>query len=382
VSSRSNEDWAAQVLRDVDPAWGAETVEHQLGAMHRRRRRRTARRAALGGVVLAAGLASAVVWAWPASSPSTAVAPTPPSGEPGAQPLGEQASEAQASEPQASEPQAPEAPVLLADGSTLTPVGDGRIVVDRDTADRVHVTLEAGAVDVEATPRADRELVVLAGAVRVTVLGTVFRVDRLDAERTRVSVERGHVRVDWDEGSSDLRAGERGTFPPAETAEVTARGNGSGRARDWRAVATRGGYDEAYALMQRQGAGAVRDEVDDLLLAADTARLSGHPDRALPYLRRVVEGHPRDERAPMAAFTRGRLMLASGQHDAAARSFEASLDLGARGSLSENALARAIEAHGRGGDAVRARALAVRYVDLYPRGRWLASVRAFGGLDE
>jgi len=135
-------------------------------------------------------------------------------------------------------------------------------------------------------------------------------------------------------------------------------------------------------LIERGGSKAVRDEVADLLLAADAARLSGHPAAALPFLSRVLASHSRDARAPMAAFTKGRLLLNLGRAAEGAAAFERALALGAQGSLRENALARAVESRGRAGDGARAASLAQDYVREYPRGRWLASVRAYGGLDE
>jgi len=53
------------------------------------------------------------------------------------------------------------------------------------------------------------------GEVTVTVVGTVFTVDRV-ADRIGVSVERGTVRVDWKVGAQELHAGESGWFPPVQ----------------------------------------------------------------------------------------------------------------------------------------------------------------------
>jgi hypothetical protein len=44
--------------------------------------------------------------------------------------------------------------------------------------------------------------------------------------------------------------------------------------------------------------------------AADTARLTGHLDTAVRYLRRAVTDHPRNPATPLAAFTLGRLLRA------------------------------------------------------------------------
>jgi hypothetical protein len=49
--------------------------------------------------------------------------------------------------------------------------------------------------------------------------------------------------------------------------------------------------------------------------------------------------------------------------------------------MAEDALAREIEAMSRAGDATAARQLAERYLDAYPDGRKVRSVRRFGGIE-
>jgi hypothetical protein len=53
----------------------------------------------------------------------------------------------------------------------------------------------------------------------------------------------------------------------------------------------------------------VCNQVDDLLLAADVMRLTGHSKRAAPYLKRVVGGFSRDPRSASAAFALGKVYL-------------------------------------------------------------------------
>src|SRR6185503_5207356 len=48
---------------------------------------------------------------------------------------------------------------------------------------------------------------------------------------------------------------------------------------------------------------------EGLMLAADAARLSGHAAESVPYFRRLLRDHARDARAPLAAFTLGRILL-------------------------------------------------------------------------
>jgi transmembrane sensor len=125
----------------------------------------------------------------------------------------------------------------------------------------------------------------------------------------------------------------------------------------------------------------VRDETAELLLAADVARLSKHAAQAVPLLRRVVDGHPGDARAPLAAFTLGRILLDQlGRPREAADMFARTRALGG-GGLGEDALAREVEASSRAGDQERAHRLAEQYVTSYPNGQRKRSVAKFGGLE-
>jgi transmembrane sensor len=121
--------------------------------------------------------------------------------------------------------------------------------------------------------------------------------------------------------------------------------------------------------------------VEELLLAADAARLSGHPEAALPYLERVVDDHARDSRAPVAAFTLGGVLMQQlGRARDAEVAYGKARALSLHSSLAQDALARQVEAAHRAGDATRARALATEYLQQFPAGRRIKAVRRFGGL--
>jgi transmembrane sensor len=147
----------------------------------------------------------------------------------------------------------------------------------------------------------------------------------------------------------------------------------------WRDLAHDGEYDRAYAALQHTG--PVRDQTEELLLAADVARLSHHPMDALAPLRQVVRDHARDPRASLAAFTLGRVLLDElGRPAEAAASFGDAVRLAPDGPMTEDAIAREVEALSRAGDPA-AHQLAEDYVARYPQGRKLRSVRRFGGLE-
>ena len=126
----------------------------------------------------------------------------------------------------------------------------------------------------------------------------------------------------------------------------------------------------------------VAPDVEALMRSADAARRAGHPAQAIPYLRRLLRDHPGDARAPLAAFTLGRILLAElGQPTEAADAFALARRLAPRGPMASHALAREVEAAARSGDAARARRLAETYVAHYPAGPQLAAVRRHGGIE-
>jgi transmembrane sensor len=121
---------------------------------------------------------------------------------------------------------------------------------------------------------------------------------------------------------------------------------------------------------------------EGLMLAADAARLSGHAAESVPYFRRLLREHAGDARAPVAAFTLGRILLAELDRPAeAADAFAQARRLAPAGPLAPDALAREVEAAARAGDRARARAKAGEYEARYPNGPRAADVRRVGGLE-
>jgi transmembrane sensor len=205
-------------------------------------------------------------------------------------------------------------------------------------------------------------------------VGTVFTVDLKEDGRTSVAVESGSVSVRDADGERILEAGEAQTFPlptspaspPASTPSSTA------QVPSWKKLAAAGDYDRAYALIQTPGT-SVGDNPEELLLAADSARLSGHADRAVPLLRRMIARYPTDSRAGLAAFTLGRVLLDDlGRPREAAAAFAAAYERG--GPLAEDALAREVQSWAGAGDVTAMKDAARRYLTAYPAGRHAAIV--------
>lgn len=339
----------------VSPLWSQEQTEKLPQRMLARRRRRAVTRGA--AAVSAAAALAAGLWLW---SP--------------------QLSQPSLSAPLASSSVSPNAPrdlreFALTDGSRVSLLGTGsRVDVLQQTPVLVRAQLSAGSARFDVRHDEARVFEVESGDVKVRVLGTAFSMVR-EGAFTRVNVERGAVRVQWAGGEALLSAGQGGSYPPVVATRASAEPLGelaSGVAEEatsWRKLAGRGAYGEAFKLLGGAASKAVRDEPTDLMLAADVARNSRHPAEATRYLSRVADGFPRDRRAPLAAFTLGRVLLEDlGQPARAADAFKRAQQLAPRGPLASDALAREVDAAQRAGQAARARELAARYLEQYPNG--------------
>jgi transmembrane sensor len=293
-------------------------------------------------------------------------------------------------------PRAPQPLLHFADGSEVVArSSNARLEPVVSSADEITLRLDSGSARFSVTPNAERVFRVLAGSVTVQVLGTVFTVTR-EAERVLVSVERGRVLVMSPLGDRELGVGESGQFSEARPVEqslvpspsplpATSAAPAPPAPRPvspWRALAQDGSYAAALAEIDREGPKAVRDLPEELLLAADAARLGGRPDRAVSFLERLVKRFPRDARAPLAAFTLGRTLLDQlGRPREAAQAFASARRLDSKGAMAEDALAREVEAWSRAGETELARERAREFLTRYPKGRRAAAVRRLGGVD-
>lgn len=293
----------------------------------------------------------------------------------------------------------------------IEPIADARFEVVEQSKAREAYRVERGAVWFDVTP--GRAVRVDAEEVEVEVLGTRFLVERVDA-RVHVVVDHGVVRARWRGQSYTVNGGGEAWFPPRETKPKvvepepiaptpveeptpvvepalvvpqqpapkkrvrTAEMIPTVSAQTWKELAQAGEFERAWEEMQK--ATPPRDEPAELLLAADVARLSRHPDQALAPLTRIIEQHRADPRAPLAAFTLGRVLLDDlGRPREAAAAFERVRTLAPDMPLAEDAFARQIEALFRA-QSPEARALAESFEKKYPTSARLRAVRHFGGL--
>jgi transmembrane sensor len=291
--------------------------------------------------------------------------------------------------------------LVLADGSRVVPGGgESKLAIAEQSRARVVVELLHGTGRFEVEKSPERQFIVEAGPVTVVVVGTVFSVTRQGA-RVRVSVERGRVRVSWPSGSTTLQKDESGWYPPEEPVESVAAGVDPGKANDLPEPGGEPGeaatppsararfllhhknaeYQQAYQLL-RDDPSVLGSSAKDLMIAADAARLSGHPNQAAQYLDRVASEYRGSGQAPLAAFTLGRIYLYQlGRPAQAAKAFQLARQLAPSGALAHDALARQVEAVSRASGSSAARPLAEQYVKQYPSGRRIEAVRRFGGIE-
>jgi transmembrane sensor len=359
------------MLARLAPSWSTTRTEDNLAVAFRRiERGRRLRRAGVAGALALGAVALAAAWGTHgrvASRPSLAA--RAPAG-------------------------APSGRLDLPDGSTVA-LRDARAraVVSRSTPERLEVELAGGAAAFEVPARPARTVVVRTARVEVAILAAKFDLGPL-GERVRVSVGEGEVAVTWPGAGAPakVRAGEEAVFPPSvadEPAEAPAEAIAEEpRAREgalersrFRMQVARRDYAGAYRSLVA-APGVADHSAEDLMLAADAARLSGHPAAAVPFLRRLLREHGADVRAPVAAFTLGRVLLAELARPAeAADAFALSARLAPAGPLAADALGREVEAAARAGDAARARRVAEAYVARFPNGARAAEVRRAGGLE-
>ena len=294
--------------------------------------------------------------------------------------------------------------IALPYGSKLRPREGARYELRAAGRDAIELALVSGRLDFEVTHDPGRQFRVRVDEVVVEVVGTVFGVERR-ADTVVVEVTRGTVRVEAPRRDPVLlEAGDRlelgirveagaAPEPPEATADVDVdddadvehERDGAGRreARDtaWLGLAESGAHDQAWSALD--GGGHVdRRDPEALMAAADVARLTGHPKAAVGWLDVVIDNHRHSPLAPLAAFSKGRLLLEHlGDPSRAATAFALARDLGPAGPLAQDALAREVEALAKASDEATARARATLYVERYPDGQRLRSVRRWGGLD-
>jgi transmembrane sensor len=147
---------------------------------------------------------------------------------------------------------------------------------------------------------------------------------------------------------------------------------------DWRSLARKRAYREAWSAIDARGFASVLAgaDADALAMLGDVARLAGQPARATEAFDALRARHPDDRRAADAAFMLGRIAFdARADYAGAARWFDRYAIEAPSGTYAREAAGRAIEAHKRAGDLAGARDRAQSYLARWPEGPHAALAR-------
>lgn len=272
--------------------------------------------------------------------------------------------------------------IVLADGSEVATELPSRVELTLNTPHAVIVVVEEGVASFFVSSAPERTFVVEARDLVLRPEGGSFEV-HLEKARTGLLVHEGQVRLRVSQEERVLKAGSTHWFPHVEGVSAKeepasgrlgatdGKGELGGRdasASSWRVLAKKADYVGAYAAMTRHPETLGKSSAE-LMLAADVARWSQHPVAAAGLLQRVVAEYPADPVAPLAAFTRGRVLWENlGQISAAADAFERARRLAPGGAIAADALAREIDARKAMGQKSEARQLARAYLRSYPQG--------------
>ncbi|MFN0063119.1 MAG: FecR domain-containing protein [Myxococcaceae bacterium] len=266
----------------------------------------------------------------------------------------------------------------LADGSRIWAEIGTRWRVVKVSTRRVVVRLERGRLELDVPHQKSRRFLVEAGRFRIVDLGTLFAVERAD-RRVHVTVQEGAVRVEADRALSlkgprvrSLNAGDTLVLHESVNARTSAKSR-------WQKLATQGDYKAAFAVMTAPSE-VVSDDSGALLMAADVARWSGHPADAVAYLEKFLKLHASDRRASLAAFTLGRvLLLELSRPGEAAIAFARVRTLDPASPLTEDSWVREVEAWTQAGSSENARRAARAFGSAYPTSDRLREVESLLG---
>ncbi len=272
----------------------------------------------------------------------------------------------------------------LPDGSQLV-VMPGALVEALDTPSGSRFSVVRGQVAFSVTPRTtDNPFFVQAGDTKIRVIGTRFAVTN-QGGAIKVEVEHGRVRVTTRQATHLVGAGQQwatpqpkthkpGTIEPAIKTAPEPEPAKPPAATNIRAMQTHGKARKRLSTKTPTKAPATPTQpavpgVADLLQIADRQRANQNPAGAQGTLQAVLNEHPKDPRAGMAAFLLARIELENlSQPRRATEHLALALELGVPASLEQIVRGRLVEAWVAVGDRQATRVAARRYLDLHPSG--------------
>lgn len=283
--------------------------------------------------------------------------------------------------------------VELEDGSRLSLEARTRVAVEESSDKAVVLRLSQGRVHCDVAPNRSRPFAVLTHGVRVLVTGTRFSVEVSDGGRVNVQVESGTVEV-TPPGSREARqlsAGEAWSLDtevtrlraesPAEALTAEASEHEPERLETGTDVPQAPETNDGATLAQRsrpQQPAATEGRAPDarqLLEQGTTARRAGDAQQAAQYYERLLQLHPSDPRAGLAAFELGRLRMDRlGNLQGAVNALRQAVTLAPGSGFREDAMARLVQAYAAMGSVGPCRQARRAYLEAFPSGVHAASV--------
>jgi len=148
---------------------------------------------------------------------------------------------------------------------------------------------------------------------------------------------------------------------------------------EWQLLADKDDYKAAWQALERQGGfDAVLSRATSavqLMSLVDIARANSRRGEAMRALRAVIDRHPGDPRAGIAAYTLGDMLDKAGDSAGAAKAWAEYRALSPKGDFAEDALARQLDAAIANGRVDLAKQLFEQYAKDFPSGRRLGELR-------
>jgi len=260
--------------------------------------------------------------------------------------------------------------VTLTDGSSLKVEPRSRVEVGDRTPSALKLVLARGRIACDVTHRPGRSFVVAAGGVEVRVVGTRFSVANEEAEggaRVEVRVERGTVEVRGAGPGAEIVRVEAGHSWSQVTKTEALAGEGSAPEAEVEAPVPRAAAPEKAHVAARARPAAADGR--ELFEQARGQWRAGRMAEAARTYQTLLETHPRDPRAGLAAFELGRLRMDRlGDMPGAVVALQQAVALAPGAELREDALARLVAASAAAHDRAGCARARTRYLTEYPTG--------------
>jgi transmembrane sensor len=250
-----------------------------------------------------------------------------------------------------------------------------RVIVREGSALSVRLDVHKGGARFDVPHVAGRSFDVLAGGVKIRVIGTRFTVNVAGApsgKRVTVSVQEGVIEAESGGEKTRVRAGETwSTFQAEPKAEAVLPPAPEPAAS---ATAPSEVVEQPAPVVVTSRPAAGPPSAQELFEKGNVARQSGDAAGAASAYADLLRHHPGDARAGLAAFELGRLKMDQlGDMRGALVNLQRAAS--ASGAFREDALARLVRAHDTMGDTARCEQAKNSYLTSYPSGVHAGAVR-------